>query len=93
MRNTTEINFSNSPILGRLGEVLLLDNRSDEEQQLSRNNPFHLDNQRDWEFPFDAKLLLDFGDLYDLDDLEDRFDLRISDLRWNDDQTQFDSVD
>jgi hypothetical protein len=84
MRNTTERKFSDSPISSRSHEALPLEKRFDEENQINREDLFHLDNLLDSELPFDSNFLLDSEDTSELDDLEGLLDLRISDLRWDD---------
>lgn len=76
-------------MLGHRHVARPLDSPLDEKNQLNREDSFHLDNPLDSEVSFDSKFLLDFEDPSDLDDVEDLFDLRISDLHWNEDQLPF----
>jgi hypothetical protein len=91
MRKTTKRNFSDSQILSRAHELLQLGKWLNEENQMNKENLFHLDNLLDSELASDLKFLPDSEDPFDFDDFEDPFELRISDLRWDDDQPQFHS--
>jgi hypothetical protein len=88
MRNTTDKTSSDYLILSRSHEALASEMPLDPENQLAQDNSHCLSNLSRRAILFDLRFLLDSDVSFDLEDL---FDLQISDFRWDDDRPQSDS--